>query len=179
MGGQNFWGVINHDNAEGIIRIANNDVTSGLKLWTWGYDSVEIDPFAQPGVENRPYIEMWAGVTPEFFTKTVLEPDAEVVIEETYTPTVDLTNVTQANRDYLANFYADDAGSAQLQLFSVHPDREVNVVITANGETLYDEPLVAQPGVAAEISVEVPANAESVTFALIGEDGIELLTGTL
>ena len=39
MQGGNFWGVINHDNQEGIIRIADNKVTPGLKMWTWGYPS--------------------------------------------------------------------------------------------------------------------------------------------
>ena len=37
MRGGNFWGVINHDNEEGIIRIADNRVTRGLKMWTWGF----------------------------------------------------------------------------------------------------------------------------------------------
>src|SRR6201988_3774154 len=39
MQGRNFWGVINHDNEEGIIRIADNRVTLGLKMWTWGFPS--------------------------------------------------------------------------------------------------------------------------------------------
>jgi hypothetical protein len=29
--------VINHDNEEGIIRIADNTITLGLKMWTWGW----------------------------------------------------------------------------------------------------------------------------------------------
>ncbi len=37
MEAHNFWGVINHDNEEGIIRIADNRVTRGLKMWTWGF----------------------------------------------------------------------------------------------------------------------------------------------
>jgi hypothetical protein len=46
MQGGSFWGVINHDNEEGIIRIADNGVTRGLKMWTWGYKSFteETDP---------------------------------------------------------------------------------------------------------------------------------------
>ncbi len=41
----NFWGVINHDNGEGIFRIADNSVTPGLKIWTWGYpQTAELDP---------------------------------------------------------------------------------------------------------------------------------------
>jgi len=58
MQGGNFWGVINHDNEEGIIRIADNTVTPGLKMWTWGFASFanETDPRKDPN-EQRPYIE--------------------------------------------------------------------------------------------------------------------------
>ena len=50
MQGGNFWGVINHDNEEGIIRIADNTVTPGLKMWTWGFPSFtdETDPRKDP-----------------------------------------------------------------------------------------------------------------------------------
>ena len=69
MGGANFWGVINHDNEEGIFRIADNKVTPGLKMWTWGYDTVREPQDARKyPVEAQPYIELWAGVTEEFFT---------------------------------------------------------------------------------------------------------------
>jgi hypothetical protein len=60
MDGANFWGVVNEDNEEGIIRIRNNDMTPGLKVWTSGYHSAAVDPFAQPAEESRPYIELWA-----------------------------------------------------------------------------------------------------------------------
>src|ERR1700730_16047850 len=51
MGAKNFWGVINHDNDEGIIRIADNTVTRGLKMWTWGFPSLtnETDARQHPG----------------------------------------------------------------------------------------------------------------------------------
>src|SRR3981081_926350 len=39
MGAANFWGVINHDNEEGIIRIADNTVTTGLRMWAGGFSS--------------------------------------------------------------------------------------------------------------------------------------------
>ncbi len=179
MQGENFWGIINHDNEEGLMRIANNDVTSGLKLWTWGYNSVEVDPFTQHTAESRPYIEMWAGVTPEFFNRTVLAPNSEVVIEETYSPTVGLTNVTQANRDYLANFYADDSATLHLQLFSVQPERPVRAVITANTEVIYDMPIVMDSSMASQINVEIPDGSQTLEFAIMGEDGTEVLTGQL
>lgn len=179
MAGANFWGVINHDNEEGIIRVGSNEVTSGFKMWTWGYDSLEVDPLVQRTTESRPYVELWAGVTPEFFNRAVLAPNSEVVIEETYSPTLGLTNVTHANRDTLANFYADDSGAANLQLFSVQPEREIRAVIMANAEVISDVPFMLEPGIASEISVDIPEGSEMVEFAIMGEDDIALLTGEL
>jgi hypothetical protein len=179
MQSKNFWGVINHDNQEGIIRISDNDVTSGMKIWTWGYNSVEADPFAQPEIEKRPYIELWAGVSSEFFKRTSIAANAEVRFEETYSPTVGLSNVTQASDKYLANFAAD-AGSATLQVFGIEPSQgALQVRITADGETIYDEITTLDPAMTREIRAEMPAGTKVIGYMLIGEDNAELLTGEL
>ncbi len=179
MGGANFWGAINHDNQEGLIRVANNDVTPGMKMWTWGYKSVDVDPFKQPTLEVRPYIEMWAGATSEFFKRTQMAAKAEIVSEETYTPTVGLTNVTQASRDYLANFHVDEAGEVNLQLFSVQPRNKVQVVISTDGQSINETAVTFDPAKAVEIKVNVPDGAKTLSFTLVGEDNANLLTGEL
>src|SRR6202171_5623093 len=81
MQGGNFWGVINHDNEEGIIRIADNTVTPGLKMWTWGFPSFtnETDVRKDP-TEARPYIELWAGVSDQFFHSATFPAMGEVSI---------------------------------------------------------------------------------------------------
>ncbi|HSS99496.1 MAG TPA: DUF5107 domain-containing protein [Terriglobales bacterium] len=177
--GANFWGVVNHDNQEGLIRIGNNDVTPGLKMWTWGYDSTDVDPFAQPTVESRPYIEMWAGVTPEFFTRTSFPANADVVIEETYSPTVGLANVTQASRDYLVNFYAENATTAHLQIFSAQPERSALAIITADSMLISETPIGINPVKGFEVNIEIPAEAKSLSFKLVDEANNSLLTGDL
>ena len=107
MQGGNFWGVINHDNEEGIIRIADNKVTRGLKMWTWGFPSFtnETDARKDPN-EARPYVELWAGVSDQFFHRAKLPAQGEVSIPETYSPTVGMSNVTAANENILINFSA-------------------------------------------------------------------------
>ncbi len=179
MQGKNFWGVINHDNQEGIIRISSNDVTSGMKMWTWGYNSIDVDPFAQPIVEKRPYIELWAGVTSEFFERTQLKPNTEVRIEETYSPTVGLVNISQANQDYLANFYKDDKEMINLQLFSVQPDSNLRVQINADATAIYDRPVILTSGATSQISVQLPAGTTILTYKLLDESSVTLLTGDL
>ena len=48
--------------------MADNSITPGLKLWTWGYPQTAGPGPAVPE-EAGPYIEMWAGVTRQFFEK--------------------------------------------------------------------------------------------------------------
>ena len=105
MQGGNFWGVINHDNEEGIIRIADNTVTPGLKMWTWGFPSFtnETDARKDPN-EARPYVELWAGVSDQFFHRAQLPAQGEVSIPETYSPTVGMSNVTACEREYPDQF---------------------------------------------------------------------------
>ncbi len=104
MQGGNFWGVINHDNEEGIIRIADNTITRGLKMWTWGFPSFtnETDQRKDPN-PARPYVELWAGVSDEFFHSAEFPARSEVSIPETYSPTVGMSNVTHANANILIN----------------------------------------------------------------------------
>ena len=68
MQGGNFWGVINHDNEEGIIRIADNTVTPGLKMWTWGFPSFtnETDARKDPNEAAALHRIMGGGVGPVF-----------------------------------------------------------------------------------------------------------------
>jgi Domain of unknown function (DUF5107) len=145
MQGGNFWGVINHDNEEGIIRIADNTVTRGLKMWTWGFPSFtdETDARKDP-TPQRPYVELWAGVSDQFFHSASFPARGEVSVAETYSPTVGMSNVTQANENILINLAADPSG-ARLQFFSIEPDRPLHVTLKRGDEVLFDEAVKADP----------------------------------
>ena len=129
MQGGNFWGVINHDNEEGIFRIADNRVTRGLKMWTWGFPSFtdETDPRKDPNPQ-RPYVELWAGVSDQFFHSASLPASGEVSVAETYSPTVGMSNVTHANENILVNLSAE-AARVNLQFFSVEPATPLRVTL--------------------------------------------------
>jgi hypothetical protein len=88
---QNFWGAINNENGVGIIRVADPVATPGLKFWTWGVDSVNTD-LEEPD-EERPYIELWAGHSPEFFTPAYMQPRETKAWGETYLSIVGLDQV--------------------------------------------------------------------------------------
>ena len=145
MQGGNFWGVINHDNEEGIFRIADNRVTKGLKMWTWGFPSFtdETDPRKEPNPQ-RPYVELWAGVSDQFFHSASLPASGEVSVAETYSPTVGMNNVTHANENILVNLSAE-AARVNLQFFSIEPATPLRVTLKQSDKVLFADNVIADP----------------------------------
>jgi hypothetical protein len=177
MQGGNFWGVINHDNEEGIIRIADNTVTRGLKMWTWGFPSFtnEADARKEPN-EARPYVELWAGVSDQFFHRAQLPARGEVSIPETYSPTVGMSNVTAANENILINLSAA-ASSVDLQFFSIEPAMPLRVTLKRGDTILFNGAVTADPKIGNRISAAIPAgrSGEQVRLTITTEQGKELI----
>jgi len=176
MQGGNFWGVINHDNEEGIIRIADNNVTRGLKMWTWGFPSFseETDARKEP-TEARPYVELWAGVSDQFFHPVQLPAHGEVSIPEIYSPTVGMSNVTAANENILINFSAT-ASAANLQFFSIEPSTPVRVTLKRGDAVVFNKAVQADPKNGNRISAAMPAgDGDQVRLVITTADGKELI----
>jgi Domain of unknown function (DUF5107) len=177
MQGGRFWGVINHDNEEGIIRIADNTLTRGLKMWTWGFDSftAETDARKEPN-EWRPYVELWAGVTDQFFHNADLPALDEVSIPETYSPTVGMSNVTHANENMLINLSAHASG-VTLEFFSIEPATPLRVTLKRGNTTLFNEIVKADPKDGNRISTAMPSggSGEQVQLTIQTMDGKELI----
>jgi len=177
MGGGNFWGVINHDNEEGIIRIADNKVTRGLKMWTWGFSSFtnETDPRKDPNPQ-RPYVELWAGVSDQFFHSAVFPAQDEVSIPETYSPTVGMSNVTHANDNILVNLAAGASG-VNLQFFSIEPATPLRVTLKRGEAVLFDDTVQADPRNGNRISAPIPpgGSGDQVRLTIRTPEGRELI----
>jgi len=177
MQGGNFWGVINHDNEEGIIRIADNTVTPGLKMWTWGFPSFtnETDARKDPN-EARPYVELWAGVSDQFFHDASFPALGEVSIPETYSPTVGMSNVTHANENILINLSAEGA-SANLQFFSIEPAAPLRVTLKRGEAVLFDGDVKADPRNGNRAFAPIPSggSGERVQLTIRTAEGKELI----
>ena len=177
MQGGNFWGVINHDNEEGIIRIADNRVTRGLKMWTWGFPAFtnETDARKDPN-EARPYIELWAGVSDQFFHSAEFPARGEVSIPETYSPTVGMSSVTHANENILINLSAKASG-VDVQFFSVEPATPLRVTLKRGDAVFFDDGVIADPKSGNRISAPVPAGGkgEQVQLTIRTAEGRELI----
>jgi Domain of unknown function (DUF5107) len=177
MGAGNFWGVINHDNDEGIIRIADNTVTPGLKMWTWGFPSFtdEADVRKAPS-EAQPYVELWAGVSDQFFHSAAFPARGEVSIPETYSPTVGMSNVTHANENILVNLAAGNA-RADLQFFSLEPATPLRVTLKHGDAVLLDDSVTADPRGGNRMSAPIPAGGgdQPIRLTIRAADGRELI----
>jgi hypothetical protein len=173
MQAKNFWGVINHDNEEGIIRIADNKVTPGLKMWTWGFPSLAnaIDPRKDPN-PAQPYVELWAGVSDQFFHSASFPARGEVSIAETYSPTVGMHNVTDANQNILIDLSAG-ASVVNLEFFSIEPGAPLRVTLKRGEALLFDSAVQADPKTGNRISAAVPASAsgDPVRLTITTADG--------
>ncbi len=177
MQGGNFWGVINHDNEEGIMRIADNAVTPGLKMWTWGFSSFtnETDARKEPNPQ-RPYVELWAGVSDQFFHSANFPALGEVSVPETYSPTVGLRNVTHANENILINL-AVGASGVNLEFVSLEPTTPLRVTLKRGEATLFDDAVTADPKNGNRILSTIPADGrgERIQLTITTAAGKELI----
>jgi hypothetical protein len=182
-----FWGVINHDAHEGLFRIADNSVTPGLKMWTWGYQQSQIDPTDPNNAANsaRPYIELWGGVSHEFFTPATLAAGAGKQWTESYLPTVGLDQVTAASADGAAYVSAQTSGgnvTFAADFFSAHPGVAVTGTLSLDGQALGSSTLVSDPKTPSHFAgtlsaASIAAGAHQVTFVATG-GGATLLSAS-
>jgi hypothetical protein len=135
-------------------------------MWTWGYPSFtgETDPRRDPNPQ-RPYIELWAGVSDQFFHSASLSALGEVSVPETYSPTVGMSNVTHANETVLVNLSATASG-AKLEFFSIEPATALRVTLKRGEAVLFDDAVTANPRQGNRISVPLPANGSGTEVRL-------------
>lgn len=173
----NWWGVINHDNEQGILRIADNaNATPGMKLWTWGHDqSYAVNPETSYGNSARPYIELWGGNSFEFFADATLQPLEEKEWTEYYTPTVGLSQVTKANQNaaaYLTKSTSGTQATFDAKVNTTLPGKTIRATMKLIGSTNYtllDTTFTAQANNAQTLTANADLNniaAGSYTYQL-------------
>jgi len=148
-----------------------------LKMWTWGFPSFtnETDARTDPS-EARPYVELWAGVSDQFFHRARLPAQGEVSIAETYSPTAGMSNVTDANENILINLSAEASG-ANLQFFSIEPATPLRVTLKRGDTILFNDTVNADPKNGNRISAAIPAggSGDEVRLTITTAEGKELI----
>jgi hypothetical protein len=168
----NWWGVINQENGEGVVRVGNNQVTPGMKFWEWGYNSSFDTNIFRNGSSARPYIELWAGTSNRFFEPATVAPGATTSWTETFMPTMDLSGVTNATRSGAAQVAFQRSGgqlTVRGDVFSTHigDDLRVRLVDKATGRTLASRSFTAAADQSADLSANV---GEGATVQLVLTD---------
>ena len=145
-----YYGVVNHENNEAVFRVSDNaGITPGMKFWTWGaQQGLNADP------ENfyhtaRPYIELWSGLSTQFFEDASLDAFESLSWKETYLPTVTMDDFSVVNEHgamHLAAIAGDDE-RFEYNVFMNLPDSIYTMTIALVGPvdiTLYDDTFVAE-----------------------------------
>ncbi len=138
----NFWGAINHANNEAILRISENVATPGLKIWGFSYNqSRGFNP--ETSLEyRRPFIELWAGASKEFFTPARLPANAPLQFDEYYTPVAGLTSFTHASEYAVIDLStdkssyhggSDDTVAVSCKYFLTRPAEQVTLRLQFRG----------------------------------------------
>ncbi len=163
-----WWGVINHENEEGIFRIADNkQFTPGLKFWTWGYKQGAQADVGEFGNSARPYIELWSGNSHEFFVNAKIAANEAKSWDEYYIPTVGLPKVTFANVNaflYLDTVYDKKKKeyTFHAKTFTTHPGEKMSLALRLTGaKNNYDltsSDFIGDPSKPTSVSISKPAN---------------------
>jgi len=182
-------GVINHDSQMGLFRYSNDTkIFPGLKMWTWGNESIYIDPEKTTDA-SRPYIELWGGHSLEFFSPSIIGSLESKAAKFYYFPTVELTNIT-ALTPYGAvqlntNWNNDNQLFLQARVFTTFPNSTFQVILgwinTGKETILLKTTFLSLANKSSVFQVtksktDVPNGSSLFTFYLQSLDGLNLLT---
>ena len=97
-------------------------------------------------------------------------------IPETYSPTVGMSNVTDANENILVNLLAE-ASHVNLQFFSIEPATPLRITLKRGDTLLFDDVVTADPKNGNRIAATIPAggSGEQIRLTIRTTDGRELI----
>lgn len=177
---KDFYGVINHENENGLFRLSNDQKqTPGLKFWTWGdRQGLAADP-NNFNNEARPYIEMWSGVSQQFFRDSYLAENTSIQWTETYLPTVGVSSVSYMNKEIVfGSKFIDEVLSAHAFLPISSSNYSIAITILEGANEVYNETEVisSQTNDASFINLDItdlnlPDGAYEIQVAVIENSG--------
>lgn len=159
----NWSGLINYDNDIGILRVSDNVETPGLKLWTFGRDSLGID-INDSSEWLRPTIEMWHGVTPEFWNRGSMAANEVRQWSESYFPTFGLREITAASEYgalYLPPPSTSAAGAESVLTAAATltlPGQTVKALLRLDGTVIAEQDVVVLATEATTVSATVASS---------------------
>jgi len=167
----NWSGLLNAESGIGVVRVTGGAETPGLKLWTFGIQSLTADP-SDSAQWLRPTIEMWHGVTPEFWDRGALAAGETRSWRDHYFATFGLEEISAAS-EYGAVLLSAEPNGADTTLRAVAsltvPGRAVHARLELDGVAIHEEDLLVAPDVAHELVVTVPSASVAAGAVLRAE----------
>jgi len=161
----NWSGLINYESDFGVVRVsakgANGSGTRGLKLWTFGTQSLNVD-VSDPSQWLRPTIEMWHGVTPEFWQRDTLTAGEVRTWQDDYFPTMGLREITAASEYGAVHLSVADSGAdlvlSALATLTV-PSQTVHVILKVNGGVISEQDVLVPTAQPTKVEMLVPSSS--------------------
>lgn len=156
----NWSGLINYDNNMGIARVSDTVNTPGLKLWTFGPQGLNID-INDSTQWVRPAIEMWHGVTPEFWNRGTMAANEVRQWSDSYFPTLGLKEITAASNYgalYLSSSKSGTDTALSVAATLTLPKQTVRAVLRLNGTVIADQNVVVAATDATTVSATVASS---------------------
>lgn len=156
----NWSGLMNDDNGTGVIRVSENVRTPGLKLWTFGRDSVSIN-INDSTQWLRPTIEMWHGVTPEFWTRGTMSANEVRQWTDSYFPTVGLEEITAASASGAMHLSSSKSGTdtvLNVAAMLTQPSQTVKAILRLGGSAVVEQDVVVAAAEATTVSATVASS---------------------
>ncbi len=170
----NWSGLMNDDKAAGIVRVSDNVKTPGLKLWTFGPQGLNID-VNNSDVWVRPTIEMWHGITPEFWMRGTMAANEVRQWNQTFFSTQGLKGITAASEN--GALYLTSAKSGADTVLGVAatltlPNQTVKAVLRLNGSPVAEQDVVIAATGANTVSATV-ASSKAPAGAVFAVDFLQ------
>ncbi len=167
----NWSGLLNCDDDIGILRVSDNAETPGLKLWTFGKGSLDID-INDSTQWLRPTIEMWHGVTPEFWTRGTMAAGEVRQWSDRYFATLGLREVTAASEYGALNLSQSQAGADTVLSVAATltlPNQPVTAILRLNGNVVAEENVIVAAAGPTTVEATVPSSEVSAGAAFEAE----------
>jgi hypothetical protein len=175
----NWSGLLNDDKAMGIVRVSDNTKTPGLKLWTFGPQSLSADVNTS-SQWLRPTIEMWHGITPEFWNRATLAANEVRQWNQSFFPILGMKDVTAASDNGAVHLSSAKSGSDTVLTAAASltlPNQTAKVVLRLNGSVIKEQDVVIAATGATTVSATVassnaPAGAVFAVDVRQGDRGL-------
>ena len=171
----NWSGLLNEDNDRGIVRVADNATkTPGLKLWTFGPQGLTVN-VNDSSAWVRPTIEMWHGITPEFWNRGTMAANEVRQWNQSFFAILGLAGVTAASDNGAVYLSSSKSGSDTVLSVAATltlPNQTVKAVVRVNGTAVTEQDVVISATGATTVSATVP-NSQAPAGAVFAVDFLQ------